>query len=99
MLRHPVLASLAVALAAGAAWAQDVLFADHFDRPDGQITSANSSDWDVTSGSFYVRGGVGQANDPVFRADTKRGDFGDVTVSLRLKNNGVSGAAQSFDGF
>jgi hypothetical protein len=74
--------------------------------------------WDVTSGSLFARAGTGwsgvpdgrspdalsaQSNDSaVFRMVTHRADFGDVSVSFRLKNNGLASTSrtpeQSYDG-
>ncbi|WP_131742695.1 hypothetical protein [Actinomadura roseirufa] len=60
-----------------------------------------SPDWDVTSGSLYVRGGAGWSGPPdaatpdarsstgtgssVFRMNSRRADFTDVRVTLRLR--------------
>jgi hypothetical protein len=67
----------------------------------GVRTARRSPDWDVTSGSLYVRGGVGWSGPPdaatpdagssdgtgsrVFRATSRRRNFGDVQVRLRLR--------------
>jgi hypothetical protein len=77
-----------------------------------------SRDWDVTSGSLFVHRGVAWTGVPdasvpdtgssrgtgssVFRMTTRRRDFGDVAVSLRLRNLGLTGtgpaAASEIDG-
>ncbi|MCO6009566.1 hypothetical protein NE236_31805 [Actinoallomurus purpureus] len=77
-----------------------------------------SRDWDVTSGSLFVHRGVAWSGVPdaavpdagssrgtgssVFRMTTRRRDFDDVTVSLRLRNLGLTGtgraAASEIDG-
>ncbi|WP_067793235.1 hypothetical protein [Actinomadura formosensis] len=60
-----------------------------------------SPDWDVTSGSFFARNGVGWSGPPdgatpdarsstgtgssVFRMNTRRTDFDDVQVTLRIR--------------
>lgn len=60
-----------------------------------------SPDWDVTSGSLFVRDGAGWSGPPdravpdarsstgtgssVFRMNTRRADFGDVRVTLRVR--------------
>lgn len=60
-----------------------------------------SADWDVTSGSLFIRDGVGWSGPPdwtapdarsstrtgssVFRMNTRRADFRDVRVSLRIR--------------
>lgn len=72
-----------------------------------------SKDWDVTSGSLFVHDGVAWSGTPdkatpnadssngsgssVFRMTTRRHDFGDVKVSLGLRNLGLisSGRAAS----
>lgn len=112
-----VLAALGGASGAGAR-AGNVLFFDTFNRangPNGLITNeyadrnpgdsraVRSKNWDTTSGSFFVKRGVGWTGVPdgcrpdryskvcndssVFRLHTRRRDFGDVTVSLRLLNH------------
>jgi hypothetical protein len=64
--------------------------------------SLTSKDWDVTSGSLFIRSQAGWTGVPdkatpnatssngtgssVFRMTSQRSDFGDVTVGLRLKN-------------
>ena len=74
----------------------------HPDAPGVRV----SRDWDVTSGSLYRRGGVAWSGVPdaaapdaasaagtgssVFRMSSRRHDFEDVTVSLRLRNLGLS---------
>lgn len=82
--------------------------------PGGRI----SKDWDVTSGSLFVHHGVAWSGKPdkaspdatssngsgssVFRVTTRRHDFGDVAVSLRLRNLGLTdhgrAAASEIDG-
>jgi hypothetical protein len=77
-----------------------------------------SRDWDVTSGSLFIHRGVAWSGVPdaavpdagssrgtgssVFRMTTRRRDFGDVTISLRLRNLGLTGsgraAASEIDG-
>jgi hypothetical protein len=71
-----------------------------------------SPDWDVTSGSFFVRHGVGWSGPPdlatpdarssagtgssVFRMNTRRADFGDVRVTLRIRTlRFVAGGARA----
>jgi hypothetical protein len=86
---------------------------DDFNRTDGLVTNeyahwnpnapkaVRSPVWDVTSGSLFVRGGVGWSGVPddvapaansrhgthsaVFRAVTHRADFGDFAFSFRLR--------------
>jgi hypothetical protein len=73
--------------------------------------SRPSKDWDVTSGSLFVHHGVAWSGKPdkatpdatssngsgssVFRVTTRRRDFGDVAVSLRLRNLGLTGAGRA----
>ncbi|MFI7543102.1 hypothetical protein [Actinoplanes sp. NPDC049599] len=68
--------------------------------------AVRSDDWDVTSGSLFLRDGTGWTGSPdaaspdagsangtgssVFRATTKRSDFGDALVSFRVKNEGLT---------
>ncbi|SCL68223.1 hypothetical protein [Micromonospora chersina] len=74
----------------------------HPDRPGVH----RSDDWEVTSGSLYRRGGVGWTGVPdaatpdaesatgtgssVFRMTTRRHDFENVRVSLRLRTLGLT---------
>ncbi len=107
------------------------LFREEFNYPDGLITNeystwnAEHADatispiWEMTSGSFFAKGGTGWTGLPdgcstssadsepctasdVFRLNTKRHDFGDVTVSLDLRNNYLNSSsrtpAQNWDG-
>ena len=92
-------------------------------RSDGLVTNEfahwNSNtparvvapDWDMTSGSLFVRDGAGwtgvpdavspnatssNANDSaVFRLNTTRFDFGDVQVSFGLRNDGLTATART----
>ena len=75
----------------------------HFnpDKPGARF----SRDWDVTSGSLFIRHGVGWSGVPdarspnagstngtgssVFRMTTRRHDFQDFTVSLQVRNLGL----------
>ncbi|WP_329243838.1 hypothetical protein OG417_46690 [Actinoallomurus sp. NBC_01490] len=75
--------------------------------PDGR----RSRDWDVTSGSLFVRDGVAWSGTPdratpnagssngsgssVFRMTTRRHDFGDVNVSLNLRNLGLTSSGRA----
>jgi hypothetical protein len=70
--------------------------------------------WEVTSGSLFTRGKVGWSGVPdgvepdpqskngtgssVFRMNSKRRDFGDVRVDLRLRNLGLRGGDDPTDG-
>jgi hypothetical protein len=95
-----------------------LLFSDSFNRPDGLITneyafwnptladSVSSRDWEMTSGSFFTRGGSGWSGVPddrspnaksttgtdssVFRLTTKRADFDNVGVAFDLRITGLS---------
>jgi len=74
-------------------------------NPD-QPRSRMSRDWEVSSGSLFVRGHAGWTGVPdaaapdalsgngtgssVFRATTRRRDFGDAAISVRLRNNGLT---------
>jgi hypothetical protein len=82
--------------------------------PAGRI----AKDWDVTSGSLFVHKGVAWSGAPdkatpdatssngsgssVFRMTTRRHDFGDVAVTLNLRNLGLTSsgraAASEIDG-
>jgi hypothetical protein len=75
--------------------------------PDGR----RSPDWDVTSGSLFVHGGVFWSGRPdratpdagssngsgssVFRMTSRRHDLGDVLVSLDLRNRGLTSAGRA----
>jgi hypothetical protein len=73
-----------------------VLFADSFDEPDRLVTddfshwnpnspkATPSPDWEMTSGSLYAKGGEAWTESSVFRLNTVRHDFGDVTLSLNV---------------
>lgn len=98
-----------------------VLFADNFNKPNGANSlvtneyanlnpgdplAVRSSKWQATSGSLFVKHGVGWTGIPdgchvdrysqhcndsaVFRLHTRRYDFGNVTVSLRLLNHALT---------
>ncbi|GAA3193154.1 hypothetical protein GCM10010468_02310 [Actinocorallia longicatena] len=67
------------------------VFTDGFGDGDG-------SGWQVTSGQFVRRGGVGWTNSPIFRANTVRHDFTDVSVSVRLRHLGNTGGGAATDG-
>ncbi|MBV9852140.1 MAG: hypothetical protein JO250_20940 [Armatimonadetes bacterium] len=100
------------------AHAQAVLLSDDFNgRPDGLITNEfayfnptapgarHDGIWEMTSGSFFARGGLGYSGVPdtaapnaassngtdsaVFRLDTIRRDFGDVAVDFDLNNRAL----------
>jgi len=76
----------------------------HSNPHDAQ--AVRSADWDVTSGSLFLRDGAGWTGEPdaaspdahsangtgssVFRATTRRDDFLNVQVSLRVKNQGLT---------
>lgn len=81
----------------------DRLVTNEYAHWNAHATDARRSDeWDVTSGSFYIRHGVGWSGAPdaatpdatssrgtgssVFRMNTRRADFDDVRVSLRVRN-------------
>jgi hypothetical protein len=67
----------------------------------GASDARRSPDWDMTSGSLFVRNGAGWSGPPdpgtpdarsstgtgssVFRMNTRRTDFGDVQVTLRIR--------------
>ena len=77
----------------------------HRNPADGRV--ARSPDWEVTSGSLFLSDGAGWTGPPdaaspdagstsgtgssVFRVTTRRGDFGDALVTLRVKNAGLTG--------
>ena len=78
-----------------------ILFKDDFDYADELIADgfgANATNvWKVTSGSLYKSQGGGWTGVPnpangsaVFRMTTDRKDFGDVEVSFKLLNQGLS---------
>lgn len=99
------------------------LFAPRLSGPDRLLTneyahwnpqdprSRTSRDWDVTSGSLFVRHGVAWSGRPdpatpdatssrgtgssVFRMTTRRRDFGDVAVALRLHDLGLTSAGRA----
>jgi hypothetical protein len=113
--------------AAGArARAGTLLFSDRFSRPNGanglitneyaernpaDALAVRSQNWQVTSGSFFVKRGVGWTGAPdgckpdrysqscndsaVFRLHTRRVTFGDVAVSLRLLNHSLTSTART----
>jgi hypothetical protein len=74
-------------------------------NPD-DLRAHRSPDWDVTSGSLFVRRGVGWTGRPdtsspdasssngtgssVFRMTTRRRDFTDTTVTIRIRNLGLT---------
>jgi hypothetical protein len=76
----------------------------HFNPVDDR--AVRSPDWDVTSGSLFVRDGAGWTGRPdaanpnahstngtgssVFRGTTRRNDFLNTLVSLRVKNHGLT---------
>ena len=97
---------------AGWSWHHRPLMSYSFTGPDRLVTNEHrfwhghasvedSPDWSMTSGSLFVRGGVGWSGRPdagepgpdsgaatnsaVFRLNTARRDFGDVEVSFRLR--------------
>jgi hypothetical protein len=108
---------LAVVLLTRTPGSTAVLLAVESARSDGLVTSefahwnpsnparVESPDWDMTSGSLFVRSSSGWTGIPdgvspnatssngtdsaVFRLNTKRFDFGDVAVSFRLDNQGL----------
>lgn len=78
------------------ALAASPLFVDSFSQANGPV---NAGTWHVTSGRWTVENGRAFANAGVFRADTRRTDFGNVDVSFTLVNNGLtSGSGQSWHG-
>ncbi|WP_285568278.1 hypothetical protein [Actinoallomurus iriomotensis] len=111
--------------AAGVAFGRPrpALFAPDLSGPDRLVTNEythwnpgardgrRSKDWDVTSGSLFVRDGVAWSGSPdratpnaassngtgssVFRMTTRRHDFGDVTVSLNLRNLGLTSSGRA----
>jgi hypothetical protein len=120
-----VLAALAGASGVGAR-AGKLLFFDNFNRangPNSLITNeyadrnpgdphaVRSTTWETTSGSFFVKRGVGWTGVPdgcrpdrysrvcndsaVFRLHTRRRDFGDVTVSLKLLNHALTTSSRT----
>ena len=72
----------------------------------GDTRAVRSSEWEVTSGSLYVREGAGWTGAPdaaspdlrsangtgssVFRATTRRSDFLNALVTLRVRNLGLT---------
>jgi len=78
---------------------------EYADRNPGDSHAVRSKNWETTSGSFFVKHGGGWTGGPdgcrpdryskvcndssVFRLHTRRLDFGDVTVSLKLLNHAV----------
>lgn len=77
----------------GPALAASPLFVDDF---SGGI---NSGSWHVTSGRWTATGGRAFSNSGVFRADTRRTDFGNVDVTFTLVNDGLTtGSGESWHG-
>lgn len=88
-----------------------------FHNPTNSAAKKNAN-WELTSGSLFASGGAGWTgvpddkavnaastagtNSAVFRMDTVRKDFGNVSVSFRLLNQGLktspSTPAQDWDG-
>lgn len=61
-------------------------FRDAFERAPGPP----GPEWLVTSGDMRVQDGTARTASPVFRAVTRRGDFRNVEVRLRLLNHGLT---------
>lgn len=75
----------------------------------GDAKAARSLRWEMTSGSLFRQAGTGWSGKPtrgapdrsstsgndssIFRLRTRRADFGDVAVSFRLRNDGLSETA------
>lgn len=73
-----------------------VLFRDSFETSDGPVDLRS---WEVTSGQWRVAGRRAYSDSPVFRADTRRANFGDVDVSFTLINQGLTtGGGESWHG-
>jgi hypothetical protein len=72
----------------------------------GNASAKTNASWELTSGSLFAQNGTGWSGAPddvspnatssngtnsaIFRLNTKRFDFGDVKVSLRLLNNSLT---------
>lgn len=108
-----ILAAVVATTWAGWSWHHRPLMSYSFTGPDRLVTNEHRfwhqrgaveedpPDWSMTSGSLFVRGGVGwsgrpdvgepgpdsgaSTNSAVFRLNTARRDFGDVEVSFRLR--------------
>ena len=108
----------AASKAVGKATGNPVMFAPSFAGPDRLLTNefahwnpgdkraVISPDWDVTSGSLFIRDAAGWSGVPdtravdatsstgthssVFRMTTRRRDFRDVAVSLRVRDFGLA---------
>lgn len=91
-MRH-FLAGLMTTVLCGPAFAASPLFVDDF---SGGI---NGGSWHVTSGRWTATGGRAFSNSGVFRADTRRTDFGNVDVTFTLVNDGLTtGSGESWHG-
>jgi hypothetical protein len=80
----------------------------------GDANARTSPIWEVTSGSLFARNGLSWSGNPddvepnadstngtgssIFRMNTKRRDFGNVRVDLRLRNQGLRGDGPDTDG-
>lgn len=90
---RPIFIGLMTVLSCAPAFAASPLFVDTFS------SGVNTSWWHVTSGRWTAAGGRAYADAGVFRADTRRVDFGDVDVSFTLVNNGLTtGSGESWHG-
>jgi hypothetical protein len=92
-MRQLLVGLMTTVLLTGPALAASPLFVDDF---SGGI---NSGSWHVTSGQWTATGGRAFSNSGVFRADTRRTDFGNVDVTFSLVNNGLTtGSGESWHG-
>lgn len=93
LMRQLLVGLMTTMLLCGPALGASPLFVDDF---SGGI---NAGSWHVTSGRWTATGGRAFANSGVFRADTRRTDFGNVDVTFSLVNNGLTtGSGQSWHG-
>lgn len=121
-----VLAGVAAGTSGAHSQAGATLFSDRFSKPNGanglitneyalrnpsDALAVRSKNWVVTSGSFFVKRGVGWTGIPdgckpdrysqtcndsaVFRLHTRRLTFGDVVVSLRLINHALTSTTRT----
>ncbi|GAB3671400.1 hypothetical protein GCM10027589_40450 [Actinocorallia lasiicapitis] len=73
-------------------------------QPQGQTVlnddfgGGDGSAWQVTSGQWQRRDGVGWTNSTIFRANTARHDFTDVAVTAKVRHLGFTGGNADTDG-
>jgi hypothetical protein len=92
-MRQLLIGLMTTVLCVGPASAASPLFVDDF---SGGIDSGS---WHVTSGRWTATGGRAFSDSGVFRADTRRTDFGNVDVTFSLVNNGLTtGSGESWHG-